>query len=91
VRFKLPGFVHVVSNIEFELKISFVSADLQRFHGNDGRGIEGPNEFVPAYTQLAPAGLDLVILHSPGFIGYSAVYPVALDRDRGGDVAHIAQ
>jgi hypothetical protein len=75
-------------NIELELEISFVAADLQRLHGDDLRAIKRPDEFIPANAKLALTWFDLVVLHPAGFVSHGAVNPLAMDRDRGGDVAH---
>lgn len=77
-------------NVELQLEIRFVSTDLKRSHGNDLRAIESADEFVSAYPRLAMAGFDLVILHSSRLVGNRAVDPFAMDRNRGGDVAHVS-
>lgn len=73
------------------MKVCFITIDLEWAHGDDLRAVKRTDELVPADAQLALAGLDLVVLHPPGFIGYSAVDPLTLDGNRGGDVTHIRQ
>lgn len=75
-------------NVEFQLKIRFISAYLQGPQGNDLRAVESANELIAADAQFALTWLDLVVLHSARFIGNRAVNPVAMDRNRGGDVPH---
>ena len=74
--------------VELKLKISLVSLDLQRFQGNDLCAVKGADKFAAADTEFALAWFDLVVLHSSRFISYCAVNPVAMYRNRGGDVAH---
>lgn len=80
-----------VLDIELQLKIRFVAVDLERFHGDDLGAVKSPDELIPADAKLAFPGFDLVVLHPPGLIGNGAVNPVALHRNRGGDVAHAVQ
>lgn len=77
--------------VKLQLKICFVALDLQRPHGYDLRRIKSPNEFIAADAQFALPWLDSVILHSPRLVCHSAINPVALHGDRGGDIAHYHQ
>ncbi|MEX2232490.1 MAG: hypothetical protein WD824_10035 [Cyclobacteriaceae bacterium] len=73
------------------MKISLISPNLKGSHGNDLGAIKGADKLIPAYPQFAFARFDLVVLHSSGFVSHSAVNPVTVYRNRGGDIAHGAQ
>lgn len=75
-------------NVEFQLKIGFISPYLQGPHGDNLSAVESADEFIATDPQLALAGLDLMVLHSARSVGNGAVNPVAMDRNRGGDVPH---
>jgi hypothetical protein len=79
------------SHVELQLEVCFISIDLERTHSDDLRTIESANKLIAADAKFAFPGLDLMVLHSSGFVGHRAVNPLALNRDRGGDVTHMHQ
>lgn len=62
--------------------------DLEWAQSDDLCRVKGANEFNSTDAQFALAGFDLVVLHPSGLIRHCAVNPLALHRDRGGDVTH---
>ena len=73
------------------MEVRFIAINLEWAHGDDLCAVKSADELIPANAQLALAGLDLMVLHPPGFVGYSTVDPLTLNGDRGGDVTHIRQ
>ena len=83
-----PQSARLRSDIEFKLKICLISIDLKRFHGDDLGAIERPDEFIPANAQFTFTGFNLMVLHPARFISLCAINPLAVDRNRGGDITH---
>jgi hypothetical protein len=79
------------SDVELQLEVCFVAINLERAHSDYLGTIERADKLISADAKFAFPWFDLMVLHSSGFICHCAVNPLALNRDRGGDVTHTHQ